>query len=108
MISRSSFYAARIVNCRDRNYGNSLIKAAQLDSAAEVVQKNDGSMTTEDLGAYNVTIDHPEYVKYGDVTVRTQPLPSSGGLTIAHILELVELLNISQYDRQSVETALSS
>jgi gamma-glutamyltranspeptidase/glutathione hydrolase len=62
-------------------------------------------MTTADLGAYNVTIDHPEYGEYGNVTVRTQPLPSSGGLTIAHILALLEPYDLSQYDRQSVETS---
>jgi gamma-glutamyltranspeptidase/glutathione hydrolase len=73
------------------------------EATADVVQENGGAMTSADLGAYNVTIDHPEYVEYGDVTVRTQPLPSSGGLTIAHILELLEPLDLSQYDRQSVE-----
>jgi gamma-glutamyltranspeptidase/glutathione hydrolase len=72
-------------------------------ATADVVQENGGSMTSADLGAYNVTIDHPEYVEYGDVTVRTQPLPSSGGLTIAHILSLLEPLDLGQYDRQSVE-----
>jgi gamma-glutamyltranspeptidase/glutathione hydrolase len=72
------------------------------EAVASVVQERGGSMTPADLGAYNVTIDTPEYVEYGDVTVRTQPLPSSGGLTIAQILELVEPFDLGQYDRQSV------
>ncbi|WP_435077566.1 gamma-glutamyltransferase [Halococcus sp. AFM35] len=75
------------------------------EAVADVVQENGGSMTPADLGAYNVTIDTPEYVEYGDVTVRTQPLPSSGGLTIAHILSLLEPFDLGQYDRQSVEVS---
>ncbi|WP_233553918.1 gamma-glutamyltransferase [Halococcus sp. IIIV-5B] len=73
------------------------------EALAETVQEDGGSMTPADLGAYNVTIDTPEYVEYGDVTVRTQPLPSSGGLTIAGILSLLEPLDLGQYDRQSIE-----
>jgi gamma-glutamyltranspeptidase/glutathione hydrolase len=73
------------------------------EALADIVQQNGGSMTPADLGAYNVTIDTPEYVEYGDVTVRTQPLPSSGGLTIANILALLEPFDLAQYDRQSVE-----
>lgn len=74
------------------------------EATAGIVQEHGGSMTTEDLGAYNVTIDTPEYGEYGDVVVRTQPLPSSGGLTIAQILELLEPFDLGQYGRKSVET----
>ncbi|GAA0477428.1 gamma-glutamyltransferase [Halococcus dombrowskii] len=80
-----------------------LYKGSVSEAVADVVQENGGSMTAADLGAYNVTIDTPEYVEYGDVTVRTQPLPSSGGLTIAHILSLLEPFDLAGYDRQSVE-----
>jgi gamma-glutamyltranspeptidase/glutathione hydrolase len=79
-----------------------LYKGGVGEAVASIVQENGGSMTPADVGAYNVTIDTPEYVEYGDVTVRTQPLPSSGGLTIAQILELVEPFDLAQYDRQSV------
>ena len=82
-----------------------LYKGGIGEAVANVVQENGGSMTPADLGAYNVTIDTPEYVEYGDVTVRTQPLPSSGGLTIANILSLLEPFDLSQYDRQSVEVS---
>lgn len=73
-------------------------------ATADVVQENGSSMTADDLARYNVTIDHPDVGEYGDLTVRTQSLPSSGGLTIAQILQLVEELDLSQYGRRSVET----
>lgn len=65
---------------------------------ADVVQEEGGSMTVDDLARYNVTIDHAEYAEYEGLTVRTMSLPSSGGLTIGHILGLLEPLNLGQYD----------
>lgn len=73
-------------------------------ATAEVVQEHGGSMTADDLARYNVTIDHPDVGEYGDLTVRTQSLPSSGGLTIAQILQLLEAFDLGQYERRSAET----
>jgi gamma-glutamyltranspeptidase/glutathione hydrolase len=77
---------------------------------ADIVQKNGGSMTADDLHRYRATMDTPEYGPYQDVVVRTQPLPSSGGLTIAQILQLLKEFDLDQHGRRSVETyhALSS
>ncbi|SFK63566.1 gamma-glutamyltranspeptidase / glutathione hydrolase [Halogranum rubrum] len=74
------------------------------EAMAETVQDAGGSMRPSDVGRYNVTIDHPEYVEYDDVTVRTQSLPSSGGLTIGQILELVEPFDLCREGRQSSST----
>jgi gamma-glutamyltranspeptidase/glutathione hydrolase len=74
------------------------------EAIADVVQENGGSMTTDDLARYNVTIDTPEYGEYENVAVRTQPLPSSGGLTIAQILKLIEDFDLGRYERESAET----
>ncbi|MFC6835401.1 gamma-glutamyltransferase [Halomarina ordinaria] len=71
---------------------------------AETVQEAGGTMTPADLARYNVTIDHPEYAEFRDVTVRTQSLPSSGGLTIGQILKLVEPFDLGERGRYSPET----
>ncbi|RRJ31714.1 gamma-glutamyltransferase [Halocatena pleomorpha] len=73
-------------------------------ATADAVQKHGGSMTVDDLARYNVTIDHPDAGEYGDLTVRTQSLPSSGGLTIAQLLALLEAFDLGQYERRSAET----
>ncbi len=73
-------------------------------ATADVVQEHGGSMTVDDLARYNVTVDHPDVGEYGDLTVRTQSLPSSGGLTIAQLLGLLEEFDLRQYDRRSAET----
>ncbi|MFC7154418.1 gamma-glutamyltransferase [Halomarina halobia] len=74
------------------------------EALAETVRDAGGSMLPSDLARYNVTIDHPEYAEYRDVTVRTQSLPSSGGLTIGQILKLVEPFELRRNGRYSPET----
>jgi gamma-glutamyltranspeptidase/glutathione hydrolase len=71
---------------------------------ADIVQKNGGSMTADDLARYRATMDVPDNGPFQGVTVRTQPLPSSGGLTIAQILQLLEEYDLDQYGRRSPET----
>lgn len=74
------------------------------ENTADVVQQHGGTMTANDLARYNITIDHPDIGEYGDLTVRTQSLPSSGGLTIAQLLSLLEAFDLGQYERRSAET----
>ncbi|WP_226012602.1 gamma-glutamyltransferase [Halomicrobium salinisoli] len=81
---------------------------------AETVQglarrrKRGGNMSTQDLGRYNIERTLPTVSTFeGDaetVTVRTMSLPTSGGLTIAQILQLLEPLDLAERDRRSVET----
>ncbi|WP_134668665.1 gamma-glutamyltransferase family protein [Halorussus marinus] len=73
------------------------------EAIAETVQDTGGTMTTNDLAAYNVTMDHPEYVEYEDVVIRTMSLPSSGGLTVGHVLKLVESFDLGEYGPRSTE-----
>lgn len=87
-----------------KNGSEAFYKGEIGEAIAETVQDAGGSMRPLDLGRYNVTIDHPEYAPFRDVTVRTQSLPSSGGLTIGQILALVEPLDLRDYGRQSPET----
>ncbi|MFH5801453.1 gamma-glutamyltransferase [Haladaptatus sp. CMAA 1911] len=87
---------------RDDGIG-AFYKGEIAEATAETVQESGGSMTVDDLAGYNVTMDHPEHVEFGDVTVRTMSLPSSGGLTIGQILKLVEPFDLGQYDSRSFE-----
>jgi gamma-glutamyltranspeptidase/glutathione hydrolase len=73
------------------------------EAIAETVQENGGSMTVNDLAAYNVTMDHPDYVEYEDVVIRTMSLPSSGGLTVGQILKIVERFDFADAGPRSTE-----
>lgn len=68
---------------------------------AATVRDAGGSMTTDDLAAYDVTIDDPVRAEWNGVEIVGQPLPSSGPSTVAAILKLLAFLDIGQYDRRS-------
>lgn len=88
---------------RDEGVG-AFYKGEIAEAIAETVQEAGGSMTVNDLAAYNVTMDHPDYVEYEDVVVRTMSLPSSGGLTVGQILKVVEGFDLAAAGRESTET----
>jgi len=73
------------------------------EAIAETVQRTGGTMTVNDLAAYNVTMAHPDRVEYEDVVVRTMSLPSSGGLTVGQILKVVEEFDLGEFGPRSVE-----
>ncbi|NUB93935.1 gamma-glutamyltransferase [Haloterrigena sp. SYSU A121-1] len=70
---------------------------------AETVRGAGGSMTVDDLAAYDVTLDEPVRAAWRDLELVGQPLPSSGPTTVAYILRVLEQLGIEQYDLRSPE-----
>ncbi|HEY8370952.1 MAG TPA: gamma-glutamyltransferase, partial [Thermodesulfobacteriota bacterium] len=49
-----------------------------------------GSMTLEDLANYEVSVREPYEATYRGYIIRTVPSPSSGGLTLLEMLEMIE------------------
>ncbi|MFC4437572.1 MULTISPECIES: gamma-glutamyltransferase [Natrialbaceae] len=73
------------------------------EDLAATVQDAGGSMTTDDLAAYDVTIDDPVRKEWYDVEIVGQPLPSSGPSVVAAVLRMLEFLEIDRYDLRSPE-----
>ncbi|WAS95603.1 gamma-glutamyltransferase [Nannocystis punicea] len=61
------------------------------------VQAAGGGMKMSDLDNYQVTLDEPVRGEYGDYEIVTTAPPSSGGLTVLQILDLLEVLDPGQY-----------
>ncbi|ELZ02438.1 gamma-glutamyltransferase [Natrialba asiatica] len=70
---------------------------------AATVQEAGGSMTTDDLAAYDAVVEDPVRAEWGDVEIVGQPLPSSGPSAVTMILKLLEELDLGAYDRDSPE-----
>lgn len=64
--------------------------AAQQRSRTPVVAEGAGRMTMQDLADYRVVIREPVKVNYRGWTVAAMSPPSSGGLTVGQMLEMVE------------------
>lgn len=70
---------------------------------AGTVQDFGGSMTTDDLKRYNVTIDEPIWGEYQGYKIASMPPPSSGGVFLLQMLKILDDFNLSQYDVRSTE-----
>ena len=66
------------------------IVAAQRRSRTPVAAEGVGRMTMQDLADYRVVIREPVSVNYRGWTVAAMSPPSSGGLTVGQMLEMVE------------------
>ena len=79
-------------------YKGSTAQKIQLD-----MQKNGGLITTSDLRNYKAKFRKPIEFKYKDLSIITMPLPSSGGLILALMLNMIEQLELDLTDPHSAE-----
>ncbi|MCG3088240.1 gamma-glutamyltransferase [Sporosarcina cyprini] len=70
---------------------------------ADVVQQYGGSLTVEDLAAYDVTMDKPIWGEYKGYQIASMPPPSSGGVFLLQMLGILDGVDLSQYDVKSWE-----
>lgn len=63
------------------------------------VRAEGGIWTLEDLAGYRAVEREPIRTRFGDYTLLTAPPPSSGGIAIAQILELIETFGYFDMDR---------
>jgi gamma-glutamyltranspeptidase/glutathione hydrolase len=78
----ASLYAGRL--------GDAVVAAAQHPATAAGVSVYAGQITTADLGAYRALTRTPIHSAYRGLDVYGMPVPSSGGIAVAEILNLVE------------------
>ncbi len=84
-------------NGRDEFY-----KGKTAKKMVEFIQEHGGYITLEDLEKYQAVWRKPITYQYKDLTLTTMSPPSSGGVTIAQILGMIEPYNIGQYGHNSV------
>ncbi|WP_079510258.1 gamma-glutamyltransferase [Mesobacillus jeotgali] len=73
------------------------------EAVAGVVQDFGGSMTSDDLAKYDVTVDQPVWGDYQGYEIASMPPPSSGGVFLLQMLKILDGFNLSQYDVRSTE-----
>lgn len=70
------------------------------DVANKIIEENQrlgGLLTKEDLEKYNVVVRRPVSSKYKDYEVFSMSPPSSGGVHVVEILNIIEKDNLKQY-----------
>ncbi|MEM4781818.1 MAG: gamma-glutamyltransferase [Halalkalicoccus sp.] len=86
-----------------RDYGvREFYEGEIAEAIAETVQDEGGSMTFEDLCRYEATVDEPVEGCYRGAEIYSMPPPSSGGLTVIQILDLLSPFELgANYDVRS-------
>lgn len=74
----------------DGALGEAIVAEAQNPTTAPGVTVPLGQLTMEDLRAYTAPIKDPVHSQYRDLDVYGMPTPSSGGIAVAEILNLLE------------------
>lgn len=64
---------------------------------ADEMQRNKGMITTEDLKNYNAVWRKPVQGSYRDYTIISMPPPSSGGVALLQLLNMMELYPLRDY-----------
>lgn len=68
---------------------------------ARTVQEKGGTMTPNDLKRYKTTVDKPIWGDYKGYKIASMPPPSSGGVFLLQMLEILDKYHLSQYDVRS-------
>ncbi len=74
------------------------------EAIAETVQAAGGSMTTQDLSGYEAVWREPITGDYRGYTILSMPPPSSGGVHVVEILNMLESFDLSKSGAGSAET----
>src|SRR5690606_13399560 len=73
------------------------------DALSETVREFGGSMTSDDLAVYDITIDEPIWGEFQGYEIASMPPPSSGGVFLLQMLGILDGFDLSQYDMKSWE-----
>lgn len=76
-------------------------KGQTAQKMVDFIQKNGGIITMEDLSQYEAKWRTPIVFKYKDLKIISMSPPSSGGITLAQIMKMIEPYPISKYGHNS-------
>ena len=68
------------------------------------MRNNGGLITTEDFGAYGIKVREPIRSRYRDYEIIGFPPPSSGGVHVAQILNILETFDLRKFPPYSVNS----
>ncbi len=88
-----------MTNGRDEFY-----KGETAKRLVSFIQQNGGIITEEDLAKYDVSWRTPITFEYDDLEIISMSPPSSGGICLAQIMEMIEPYDLDQFGHNSVKS----
>ncbi len=90
---------ARVIRRWARTGGEDLHTGPSAEQLVAHVQAHDGILTLQDLQGIEPVVREPTVVTFRGYTVHSMPLPSSGGIILQQMLEVLEGFPIDEMDR---------
>lgn len=87
-----------------KDNGNSFYQGKIAEAIVESCQEHNGILTLEDLSSYKVIFRKPPRFTYRDYEIYSMPPPSSGGVCLAEILNILEGFPMSFVPQGSAES----
>ncbi len=87
-----------------KNGSDEFYKGETARKLAAFLQERGGYITEEDLANYKVRWRAPIVFQYQDLKVISMSPPSSGGTTLAQIMQMIEPYNLSEYGHNSLKS----
>lgn len=94
---------ARTLRRWARSNGTSLQSGADAHHIVDAVRSQGGVLTVEDLGTYVPKEREPIVSEYKGYTLVTMPPPSSGGIVLSQVLQVLEATDVSSLSHNSSE-----
>ncbi len=85
--------------------GNSFYKGDTANKIVDFIQSKGGLMTMDDLSSYRPIWRTPLQAKFGDATIYSMPPPSSGGI---HLVQLINIIQNFPIEKAGHNTAYST
>ncbi len=86
------------------NGRNEFYKGETAKRLVKFIQKNGGIITEQDLAKYDVSWRTPITFEYDDLKIISMSPPSSGGICLAQIMEMIEPYDLDQFGHNSVKS----
>lgn len=87
-----------------KNGKNEFYKGETAKTLAKFIQNNGGIITEKDLEQYEAKWRTPITFNYDDLEIISVAPPSSGGICLAQIMNMIEPFNLKEYGHNSLKT----
>ncbi|MDE1893669.1 MAG: gamma-glutamyltransferase [Xanthomonadaceae bacterium] len=95
---------ARTLELIDQSHGEAFYHGAIARKVVAASQANGGILSMQDFADYSVTWDQPVRCSYNGYTIISAPPPSSGGVTICEVLQILAPYPLAQWGYGSVNS----
>jgi len=95
-------HLAKVLKAISKTNGKSFYKGDTAKKIVDFIQSENGLMTLDDLASYRPVWRTPLKAQFGDATIYSMPPPSSGGIHLVQLLNIIQNFPIEKAGHNTV------